>query len=566
MEQLGSFQTEVQDGGTIRRLRKQTNDLEASYIAKQHIISEENTGFGSYQVMYAKERLNDEKKSIRDATYQNIVDFSNRGLSWNIAFLDNVIREESYVENAIVWRANKALQNGIDLNIRDAEVDISKTIGVVERIKSNHTKALFDFSYLGIGYGGSGALIVVNGNTDKQEMLKPLTSKDVKKGDTLSLRPLTRLYQIQPDYSKTDRYINKVGKDVGIYDETELGKPQYYRVSISGGMFNKGGDKNNANFDNTINTFIVHRSRLLVSNGSTLTWIEQQVEQFFGRSIVENAIEEIKKYKKTLEEIMKLLSRSNLPVINMAGLEKTASRSGSIGISKINDLIDAYTYALEDGDIFVVGAKDEEDLRFIQAEFKELSNILLDRKKELSSSLKAPLSVTFKEKDELDENEHFYAVKEFQTRQLAPALRQLIPLEYKSLYGEDIPEYSFVFRSLEETSEKDKIDKLKTATEIITDLFEKNLITSGIAHKMLYAASNNVNDMFYEIDKEFKEEYKDMLFKDFQIEIANELNWNNKKDELNGDENKHYNMAETKLKGRNEGGDPKTTKKIGIDL
>ena len=255
--------------------------------------------------------MNDEKKSIRDATYQNIVDFSNRGLSWNIAFLDNVIREESYVENAIVWRANKALQNGIDLNIRDAEVDISNTIGVVERIKTNHTKALFDFSYLGIGYGGSGALIVVNGNTDKQEMLKPLTSKEVKKGDTLSLRPLTRLYQIQPDYSKTDRYINKVGKDVGIYDETELGKPQYYRVSISGGMFNKGGDKNNANFDNTINTFIVHRSRLLVSNGSTLTWIEQQVEQFFGRSIVENAIEEIKKYKKTLEEILKLLSRSN---------------------------------------------------------------------------------------------------------------------------------------------------------------------------------------------------------------------------------------------------------------
>ena len=33
------------------------------------------------------------------------------------------------------------------------------------------------------------------------------------------------------------------------------------------------------------------------------------------------------------------------------------------------------------------------------------------------------------------------------------SIRQLI-LEYKSLYGEDMPEYSSVFRSLEETSER----------------------------------------------------------------------------------------------------------------
>lgn len=553
------------NGGNNSFIQDEINILEALGKAKSNILSEKRFNHSTLMAQYAKEKLREDKNSLMNDTYQNIKDFSNRGLSWNIAYMDNIIRSESYIRNAITWRATKALENGIDLNIRDDKVNVDRVIGILDDLKTKYKKPLLSFGYLGIGYGGSGALIVIDGETKKEDMLKPLRAEDLRQGQTMSLRPLTRLYQIQPDFSRADRYITKVGKETGIFDDTELGKPQYYRVSISGDMFKQEKNGQKASFGNMVNTFIVHRSRLLVFNGNVLTWIEEQKDMYFGQSIVEGSIEEIKKYKKSLEEIMKLLNRSNLPVINMKGLQEN-NRAGDISLSKIDDLILSYQYALENGDLFVVGAKDEEELKFLQAEFRELSNILLDRKKELTASLNAPLSATFNVKDDLDESVYFFSVSEMQERQLAPAYRQIIPIIYKIKYGEDIPDYSFVFKSLEKTTEKDKIDKLEVATKIIKDLFEANLITYAVSQKMLISASNNVNDMFYEISKLVESENKDKLFKDFQIEIANELNWQSKKDDLKSDENSKYNMAETKLKGRNEGGDPDKTKKPSIKL
>lgn len=543
-------------------LQKEVNLLDTLQKSQNEIINNKSFGYSMYTEEY-KSKIKDEKTKAQES-YYNVKDFSTRGLSWNIAFLDNILRDESYVENAVTWSITKALQNGIDLNIRDENVDPDKVIKITDTIKNDYMKPLYDFGVLGRGYGGSGGLIVIDGITDKEEMLKPLVASNVRKGANISIRPLTRLYQIIPDYSREDRMINKVGKDVGIYDDTELGKPQYYRVSISGGMYRKEKGDLPSGFDNFVNTFLVHRSRLLIYNGNKLSWIEEYVEQFFGIALSVRALDEIKRYKLALDEIMKLLNRSNIPVINISGFENI-SRSGDVGLKKIDELITAYQYALDVGDIIAIGAKDEEELKYLQAEFRELSNILLDRKKELSAALQAPLSVTFKEKDELDESEHYYAIQEIQERQFRPALKQIIPLIYSSLFGEDIPDYSFVFRSLETPTEKDKIDKLKIATEIINTLFTSNLITSGEGKQMLIAASNNVNDMFYEISKYYNDENKDKLFKDFQIEIANNLNWNNKKDDLEKG-NKEYNMAETKVKGNNEGGDPKKTKKIGIDL
>lgn len=535
-------------------------------MAKDELITDFRFGYSKYNLNKSG-LLHDNKVQSEMSTYSNLKDFASRGLSWNISFLDNILRSEFYVENAIKWTITKALRNGIDLNIRDIDVDNEKVIGVKDDLNKKYLKPLLDFGILGRGYGGSGALITINGSTDKDELLKPLNyTKDIKKDDVMTIRPLTRLYQILPDYSMGNKkFISNIGTETGIYDDTELGKPQYYRVSISGGMYNKGTNGKQASFDNFVNTFVVHRSRLLIYNSSKLSWIEEQVEQYFGISLAERAIEQIKAYKKSLDEIMKLLTRSNIPVANFANLSGVG-RTGELGLSKIDDLIEAYEYALASGDLVVLGAKDEEDLKFLQADFKEITNILLDRKKELSAALEAPLTVTFKEKDDLDEKEHYSSIEEIQERQYGPALKQLIPIIYKIKYGEDIPEWSFNFRTLETSTEKEKIDKLKVASDIVNDLFLNNLINVNESRQMLISANENVGDMFHELSKLKDIENGKKYSNDFQIELANELNWKNKSDDLNKDDKKGYNMVESKLKGKTQGGNQKRTKKPGLDI
>lgn len=557
----------IENGGSnlvsktdLTNIRREIEMLDNLKTSKEELINDINFGI-SYKVDEIKEK----RQSVKDNNPFSIMNMSNRGLSWNIAFLDSLIRKEFYLENAITYKTIKSLSNGIDLNIRSDEKDISRTIELVEELETKHRKALYDFVSLGVSHGGSGALIVVD-NVNKEEMKTPLTVDKLKKGDNIYLRPLTRLYQVQPDftYQGKDKFISEIGKDVGIYDSTELGKPQYYRVSISGDMFKKDGD--NYSFDKIHDTFIVHRSRLLIFNGSELSWIERQIEQYFGRSIIEKSIDEIKNYKKALEEMMKLLYRSNIPVINIEGLSNV-SRSGNLGIQKIEQVIESYYYALDAGDLIVIGDKDKEELKFIQAEFRHLAEQLLDRKKELSAALKVPLSVAFNTKEEIEENEFFYEIEYIQERQIRPALNQLLPLIYKSKYGEDIPEYSFDFKSLEYRTEKEKAETIKIASDIIMSLFDKNIITVDIAHNMLISSSENISDMLFELDKQFRDKFphSDKTINDFQIELSKALNWNDNRNELKNGSNKEYNMAETKLKGNIEGGS-QLNRKPKIDI
>ena len=55
--------------------------------------------------------------------------------------------------------------------------------------------------------------------------------------------------------------INKIGPSIGIYDASELGRPQFYRVSLNADLYGNGDmvkrDVKKAT------SFIVHRSHLI---------------------------------------------------------------------------------------------------------------------------------------------------------------------------------------------------------------------------------------------------------------------------------------------------------------
>ena len=225
-------------------------------------------------------RFNDSYSAALDSNY--------RGLSWNIALLDNFARTKSYIMNAAVWKATRALSNGIDLNIKGENDDVNKGIEVQKVLSGPLKRSLIDWGTLGELHGGSGGLIVVNGKMDKKTLRTPLTPDEIQKGDKVGIKPLTRLYQVQPIIEKG--MLDEIGRHKGIYDFTELGKPEYYRVNLSGALYSSNNGK--VTFDNfNDSNLIVHRSRLIIYNSSELSWIEQRVEQFFGLSLAERALE-----------------------------------------------------------------------------------------------------------------------------------------------------------------------------------------------------------------------------------------------------------------------------------
>lgn len=549
-------------------LQEEINILDNIGKSKEYNRYEQYFGMNlSHKTIDIKDNM-EERANLKDENPFSFKSFTNRGLSWNIAFMDNLLRKEPYLINAVNYKSTRVLSNGIDLNIRDEDKDDKAQIFINDVLEMKHRKALLNWLFLGIAHGGSGALIVTDKGLNEEELKKPLTVDNINKGDNIHLRPLTRLYQVQPYFAykgkdgKGEVFITNIGKEEGIYDSTELGKPKYYRVAISGDMFSK--TNNNYTFDGDgVNTYIVHRSRLLLYNSSELSWIERRVEQFFGVSIVEKTIDAIKRYKQTLDELLGLLKRSNIPVVYLDGMSKIG-RAGTQGTEKILDVLVSIEYALRLGDTIVLGQEDK--LEYVMADFKDLSEQLLDRKKELSSILQVPISVTFNEKNELDANVYDFDDKNIQETQIRPAYMQLIPLEYKARYGSEIPDYSFTFKSLEQVTEKEKIDKLKVAVDIIVDLFENNIITVGMAKQILVSASDNVSDMLYELEnaKDLIKEDEKKKFNDFQKELAHELQTAALK--AKGKEANTYNMAETKVKGKMLGGDNKTTNKNNIDL
>lgn len=567
-------------GKVINDYKRDIKNIDNSIEAINNIQHNNRFGIGMFGSVNDTVENRKEQKITDAFSTENL---TQRGLSWNIAWLDEMMRKEAYILNATTWKAIKSLSNGIDLNIRryeEEDNDVEVATKINDYMENHYKKPLIDFSTQGDQYGGAGSLIVIGDNYNV-DFSKPLTPDEVKFGDKISLRTLTRLYQIQPilsplneeDMKKTGEdkpnsiFIERIGEDVGIYDSSELGKPKYYRVSISGEFFGK--DENNEysfyNLDSPyVSTRIVHRSRLLIYNSSELSWVERQVEQYFGVSIIVKALESIKRYKEALIEVMALLKRSNVPVLNV-DMKLSGSKTSDMYLKQVDDTIVSYLYALDNSGVIVLGADGKEKLQFIQAEFKDLSNILLDRKKELSADLQAPVSVTFNEEPKIDEHISYYGVHYIQERQLRPAYQQLIPLTYKAVMKEGTlnqNEFSFKFKSLEYISEKDRGEQVHKAVMSVGELYEKDIINRYEAKSMLMSSTDNISDMLQEMKLEKVD--KSVYSSDVKISIAEALNQS--KENLNVKNGKTYNMAQSSVAGGELGGDNTSSKRKPIDI
>jgi len=485
---------------------------------------------------------------------------STRGLSWQIPRLDEWTRSKDYLINAATWRANQILGRGIDLNIKDHNQELDDVEYIQSYLKEDLYNTLFNIFYLGYFHGGSGGLIIVKGQTDGENLLKPLTEDSIKIGDFLGIKPLTRLYNIQPCYERQTVdgvsqpvYIEQIGEKTGIYDAIDFGRPAFYRISLNADLYGDGNLKKGQIKKAT--SYIVHRSHLLVYNSSPLSFIEERVEQFFGTGIGEKAYVSMRRYETLVDQVSLLMQRVNVPVLTSPSLTK-ASLQGERFQEEAAVRMDGVELSIAYGNQVILG--EDETFEYAEAHFTEIPKLLTEYKKQLSSGVDAPLSHVLGEYNAIDDNDSFnYSLDADSERHLRSMYRQLIPLIYRNKFGKKINDFSFSFKSLEKQTEKEKAEVLKLAMEIISIAWKDEVINEGSYHKMIKSAPHNISDMLSELDKEYMKMIRDKESKgDFstystkRIELAIALNREGA-----------YNEVGSAEGGKREGGDPKASKK-----
>lgn len=476
----------------------------------------------------------------------------NRGLSWQINKLDSIMRDVPYFDKASSWKATRALINGIDLNSVDKKTE---ELTVVKRDITSLFGPLHSIIKWGDYYGGAGGLLVFDDTANEQDYMNPVVISKMAKGSFKGIKPLSRLYQIQPDLSS--KLVTKVGEEYGIYSADEIGQPMYFLVNLSGDMEAK------------THYFKVHRSRLIIYNSIELTWVEKRIEMYFGPSLLERAYSDFARYESMLAQVNKLAQRSNIPVLNVSNIAQM-SLAGERFLEYIIQRIKTINFGVSAGNMIVLGEKEKEVFDYKTADFQQIPEILSHYQRNLAGTLEAPTGELFNVEADEDINRHLAKVKEIQERVIRVWFNKLIPIIYKNRFGKNIKDYGFKFKSLEMPTDKEKAEMLKLVVEMVDILYQDNFIDVESGHHMLIASQDNVSDMFNEISEMYRkyvaQKAKDgepMNKQSVDIELATALN------HLQGQGEGGTNLshkAESARAGQNQGGDPKSTKKPTVKV
>ncbi len=479
-----------------------------------------------------------------DLTYAGLGIVSKRGLSWQIQKQDALMRDIPYFDKASSWKATMALVNGIDLNSKDQK---SSDLTSVQNDIATLFAPLHSIIKWGDFYGGAGGLIICDDTDDENDYMQPLTVSQIRKGSFKGIKPLSRLYQIQPDLSSD--LVTKIGDEHGIYGAEEIGQPLYYRINISGDS------------EATSKYFKVHRSRLLLYSSIDLTWVEKRIEMYFGPSLLERSYSDFARYESLLAQINKLAQRSNIPVLHVQNLPQ-ASLNGQRFVEYVTSRIKGINFGVSSGNLVVLGDLEKESFEYKNAEFAEIPKILEHYRENLSASLGAPTGILFNEKSADDQDKYLKLVREIQERQVRVWFRKLIPILYKSRYNKQLKDFDFTFKSLEMPTEKEKAEKMKTIVELLHILYDDNAIDNESYQQMLIETPNNVSDIFNSITEKYLDYVKEQSSKgepmnkmSNDIKLALALNHANESAEEDGGKGSNLsNKVESAQLGKQEGG------------
>lgn len=412
------------------------------------------------------------KASINDA-YQNLLgeygegqgvaqkgaNFTDsRQISWDFNRLNRIYRSQPLVAKISTTWANEMVKSGIDLR---CEIDTNK-VSRVEQLIKLHNNSLSNGANWGFIFGLSACLIYLKGEFNETALSQPLDIELIRKGDFLGLKTIIRWQGIMP---RGDEFVDKLSPETGATNPEELGEPLFYEVW----------------FLNSTKKYKVHRSRLIIFNGLKLPGIENQVELGAGVSLVERIWLPLLNYLATINYVQNMLQISQQRVLYLAEGDRIGLQSDE-GQAQFQQTMHQMARNTDVYNMLVLDQNDEFDYK--SANFSNLDRIIQSAQEDLAAAANMPLNKLFGKSptglnNSSKENliDFYDYISRLQNMYMRPAYEKLIPIIYKSEYGEDIGEFSFDFKSLFMPDEEEKSLIIDRKTRPLQKAWETNAIT-----------------------------------------------------------------------------------------
>lgn len=454
--------------------------------------------------------------SISDVPITNTGSFDNtravnsrntRWITFNIPAIDALSRSNPFVKKSVNYLSSKPLINGIDINSQKSELTTEDETEVLEYLKTLYISQK-EVLTKGHTYGGSAGLLWFSDQTDKEDLKKPLIISKIKKGSFLGIKPLARWFQVEPALDK--ELIKDVGADTGFSDARMIGMPMYYNVNLSGGMIG----------DPTRSQLLVHASRLLPFNAELPSFIETQIERFWGPSIVELAWSELSKDSRLWSAITKSAEKNNMSVLKIDGLALASQVN-----TNVKNRFEARMELMKNGssrNVIPIDSKDA--LEFISGSLQGSNEVLALSNSRLAGAFNVPVSVLFPN-DKGDSEDKSYiqslsALQDIQERVLRPWYNTLLPVIIKSLIGKTVKNIMFSFNPIETQTLKERADMAKTNTETIKELYGIGVIDKSSGIQMADVIGKDPKYLAQNISEEYKKQIMEKA-KNGEFETAN---------------------------------------------
>lgn len=466
-----------------------------------------------------------------DLTFRSLTQQSNRGLSWQLSAIDQSMRDIPYFQNGARWKATTATRQGIDLNSNKLSGDeINEIQKDIKRLNTSLRNLIFEGEY----YGFAGGLLVFSDDKSLsyEDFKKPIEISKIKKNSFLGIKVLTRLYRIVPDSTQLldiDDIVN--GSSWGATAEL-IGMPKYYWVSLDDGDAMKGD-----------NRFLVHASRILTYRTEHLSYVENKIELNMGVSMLERTYADMAKYETLLGQTVKMAQRSNVPVLKSDN-GSMATLNNDQALTDIFSKLRRMKLAMSNSNMVVIDKDDS--FTFENASFQDVPTVLELIQDAFSYAIGAPKSAIFKGSKSTKEEEEalYFVIESIQDLNMRDWFLKLIPILVMNRYGKEITtmDFDFNFKSLYRQTEKEKAETLKIITDVVSNLYDRNLIDIESGIKMIRVAQTNVSDMTNEYTKEYIKyaQSSDVYNKNiknkinFDIELGKTLNQNKGNDDKKG--------------------------------
>jgi hypothetical protein len=325
-------------------------------------------------------------------------------------------------------------------------------------------------------YGGAIGVIVIDG----QKAESPLDISTVAKGAFKGIKVYDR-HQVRPS---TQELIDEGGINDGL--------PKFYSVNGSDIKW--------------------HFSRVIRQVGTKLPQQQKIHEEYWGASIIERVETAIVSFDSATAGAGGLLSKAHLRTVGVKDLRKILA-SGGQAEENLVTMFKLMGYLQSTEGITLVDSEDE--LSTHSYTFSGLDKMMLQFGQQVAGAFQTPLVRLFgmspsglNSSGEADLRTYHDGVKKRQESDLGEPMSRLVPIQYRSLFGQPPPEdLNFEFVGLWQLTETEKADIASKTTASVVLAHQEGIVNDTIS-MMELKNSSKITGLFGSITTEDIEETK----------------------------------------------------------